>query len=104
MRNREDQDSLIPLADVPKLRWLPCRNGKRVHVSTVFRWADSGIGGIRLEFVQVGGVRCTTVAYLMDFFRRLRSGGRRARSGQATPRRTKQLQQIERALDEEGIG
>lgn len=59
---------LIPLADVPKLPWLPKRNGKRLHKSTVFRWAQRGVGGIKLKTTRIGGARCTTEAALREFF------------------------------------
>lgn len=66
------KEPAIPLADVPKLRWLPRRRGgRRLHVSTVFRWCLRGIRGVRLEYVQAGGIRVTTEAALLRFFERL---------------------------------
>jgi hypothetical protein len=63
-------EGLISLADaaneVPRRR-----RGKRCHVSTVYRWATSGIGGIKLESVIVGGSRCTSREALARFWRRL---------------------------------
>jgi len=53
---------LIPLEDVAKV--LP----KRLHLSTVFRWAQKGRKGVRLKVVSVGGTRCTTERWLFEFF------------------------------------
>jgi hypothetical protein len=63
-------ENLIPFRDVP--RRLPRgRGGKRLNISTVFRWASRGVLGIRLEFVQVGGTRMTSEAGFSRFFARL---------------------------------
>ena len=60
----------IPLADVPKLGWIPRRRGgRRLHVSTVHRWCGAGLRGVRLECVQLGGTRVTTEAALQRFLR-----------------------------------
>ena len=40
----------------------------RPHRSTVFRWAKKGRFGIRLRVVSMGGTRCTTERWLMEFF------------------------------------
>jgi hypothetical protein len=62
-------EQLIPLSQVPKLSFIPKRkNGKRIHVSTIFRWAQRGIGGIQLQTWQVGGTKCTTIDALDHFF------------------------------------
>jgi hypothetical protein len=64
----------IPLAQVPSLRGMPRRkNGKKLHRSTIFRWAGGGLGDpkIRLRTVQVGGQKCTTLAFLAEFFEAL---------------------------------
>lgn len=53
------QENLIALRDLPEK--LPKRHGKRIHISTVYRWAQRGLrGGIRLETVKVGGGRYTS--------------------------------------------
>jgi len=54
---------LIPLAKVSAL--LPTRP----HRSTIFRWAAKGVEGVRLQSVSVGGTRCTTQQWLLEFFR-----------------------------------
>lgn len=45
--------------------------GKRLHVSTIFRWANRGIRRVRLETVCVGARRMTSREALGRFFARL---------------------------------
>ena len=59
-------EQLVPLHDVPKI--LPARgNGKRIHISAVYRWAQRGIRGTRLEVVRVGGTTYTSREALQRF-------------------------------------
>lgn len=58
--------SPIALTDVPDL--LPRRRGKKVHHSTVYRWATKGARGRVLESQLIGGVRYTSIAALNRFF------------------------------------
>jgi hypothetical protein len=44
------------------------RAGKKTHVATVYRWTDPGCRGVKLRYVQVGATRCTTRAWLAEFF------------------------------------
>ena len=54
-------ERLLPLAEVPKLNLLPLRRqGKRLHLSTIWRWSRYGLRGCRLETLKVGGIRCTS--------------------------------------------
>lgn len=53
-------------------RHLPTgRNGKQVHRATVFRWAQRGVRGVRLETIQIGGTKCTSFEALQRFCERL---------------------------------
>ncbi len=56
---------LLPITEVP--RSLP----GRPHMNTIYRWVKKGIRGQRLKVVSVGGLRCTTTSWLMDFFDRV---------------------------------
>jgi len=47
-------EDLIRLNEVPKV--LP----RRVDVSTAWRWAMRGVGGIKLETVKIGGKKMTS--------------------------------------------
>lgn len=57
----------IPLtrvaAEIP-----PRRRGRRMNVSTLYRWTTSGCRGVRLRYIQVGATRCTTRSWLDEFF------------------------------------
>lgn len=44
------------------------RRGRKPAVSTLYRWALSGVRGVRLETIQVGGTRCTSVEAMQRFF------------------------------------
>lgn len=63
-------EALIPLRDVP--RCLPVRpNGKRLHISAVYRWTLRGIRGVVLESIRVGGTTYTSREALQRFSERL---------------------------------
>ena len=63
----------IPLTQVPKVvSWLPRRRrGKKPNIATIFRWAQKGLHGVRLETIQIGGTKCTSEEALKRFFARL---------------------------------
>ena len=59
-------ENLIPLRAVPQL--LPSRpNGKRLHISAVYRWTLRGVKGIRLETVRIGGTTYTSREAIQRF-------------------------------------
>jgi hypothetical protein len=43
------------------------RDDRPVHISTMVRWATTGLRGVRLETAMVGGVRVTSDAALRRF-------------------------------------
>jgi hypothetical protein len=95
-------ETLIRLADIPRLKWLPLRkSGCRLHLSTIYRWQQRGLNGIRLETVQVGGTRCTTEAALLRFFAALQDDESAASS---IPISQSRLARAERVLDRAVIG
>jgi uncharacterized protein DUF1580 len=52
-------ESVLPLRDAADL--IPrLRRGKRVHFSTLWRWATGGSRGVKLETVRVGSTLCTS--------------------------------------------
>ena len=56
----------VPIHDVPAM--LPVRpNGKRVHISAVYRWASKGVRGVRLQTVRIAGALYTTREAVEDF-------------------------------------
>ena len=61
------EEEVLTLAEAAKV--LPRRRrGRKVHTATLYRWASSGIRGVKLETVQVGGTRCTSKEALQRFF------------------------------------
>lgn len=60
---------LLSLSDAAKT--LPCIDGKRVHVSTLWRWCKRGLKGVRLEYVRVGFRICTSSDALSRFINEL---------------------------------
>jgi hypothetical protein len=59
---------LYPLSQLPHRPWMPKKHGKRLHFTTVLRWALNGKGGIKLRTLMVGGTRCVSDAWAMTFF------------------------------------
>src|SRR5688572_8748737 len=53
----------------------------RPHLCQLYRWSMRGLGGVKLEWIQIGGKRCTSREALQRFFTALTA----ARSGQSLP-------------------
>lgn len=84
---------LISLKDAVK--YLPKRGGKKVHYSTMYRWATKGARGRVLETTMVGGIRYTSIAALQQFI---------GDAVHSVPEEADDLTAaIERALDEAGL-
>lgn len=61
------REVLLPFRQA--LQALPPRSGgKRPHVSTLHRWAQRGLRGVRLETIRVGGLLCTSMEAIQRFF------------------------------------
>jgi hypothetical protein len=60
------EENLIPLREAP--RHIPPRpNGKRLHISAIYRWVQHGVRGVQLEAVSVGGTTYTSLEALQRF-------------------------------------
>ena len=95
-------ERLIPLTEVS--RRLPRRRrGKRIHVATIYRWAQKGLRGIRLEAIQVGGCRCTSVEGLQRFFDRLTNSDGSVLVPLRSAARKRSVAQAERRANDAGI-
>lgn len=67
---RIDTEQLVSMAQATGL--VPTRtSGKKIHVATLYRWANVGLHGVRLETVQIGGHRYTSKEALGRFFQAL---------------------------------
>jgi hypothetical protein len=97
------REVLIPFRDVPSIRWIPRRRGARkLHFSTVFRWFNPGVRGVRLEAIRAGGTLCTTEAALARFFAAL-AGTVSENSVASVTTQPQQSKRIERELDDAGL-
>jgi hypothetical protein len=81
-------ETVLSLPDAAK-RLPKRRAGVVPHVATLYRWAQKGCKGIRLETIQIGGTSCTSTEALQRFFDRLTA----ARSGETVPVRTSRQRQ-----------
>lgn len=76
----------------------------RPHLSQLYRWSMVGLRGVKLEWLQIGGKRYTSVEALDRFYARLTA----AAGGEAAPvaptkLRKKQIEAAERELAEAGF-
>ena len=60
------EDRQILLSAVP--RAVEQRTGNRPHISTIHRWVQRGVRGIKLQTIFSGGHRRTTPRFLQQFF------------------------------------
>ena len=99
------EENTFPLAETHK-HVPPRRGGKKLHQATAFRWAKSGVRGVKLETIRVGGTLCTSVEALQRFFERLSatdSGATDAPTLRSPCARQKAIQQADRELEKLGI-
>lgn len=90
-------EELVSLRDVPKL--LPAKgNGKRIHISAVYRWVQRGIKGIRLEVIRIGGTSYTSREALQRFASP-RGGVQAEPSVNYSALRRRQIEAAEKQLD-----
>jgi len=60
-----------PLSLTEATKYLPSLGGRRLHVSTLWRWARRGCHGVRLEYSRLGHRVVTTKEALSRFAARL---------------------------------
>ena len=59
-------EELIPIRQVPAI--LPPRaTEKRAHVTTVYRWINHDLRGVKLDSLKVGGTTYTSTEALQRF-------------------------------------
>lgn len=78
------------------------RKGSRPHVATLYRWAQRGLRGVRLETIQIGGTTCTSREALQRFFDALTRSERDAKLDPRTPP-DRRIEDAERECDRAGI-
>ena len=80
----------------------PGRNGRKLHLSTVHRWAGRGVRGVRLETLKNGGTTITTRPALLRFLSRL-NGVKPSAAHRPQIQRERWLAKTEKALAAEGL-
>ena len=97
------KEKLLTLAEAARHPSLPRRRqGKRPHVSSIYRYAKTGIRGVRLETVRFAGSLCTTEQALQRFCDRLSRTDFEAVVGDV-PSPTKSSDRAAQKLSEQGI-
>jgi hypothetical protein len=82
------------------------RAGRKTHVATLYRWCDVGCRGVKLRFLMIGASRCTTRAWLAEFFAALtaaKRGGPEPVSACTSAARARAIEQAEAELDRLGV-
>ncbi len=91
---------------------LPCfanrRGGKRINVSTLWRYATTGCRGIKMETIMAGGSRATSLEAIERFFEQLtlQAEGKYQPTPQRpsmTAARRKQIEAAEQRLARAGV-
>ena len=62
-------ETVLTFSEAAKV--LPRLNGKRLHASTIWRWARKGLSGVKLETRRVGARFVTSAEALDRFAKRL---------------------------------
>jgi hypothetical protein len=78
-------EEVLSLTDAAKT--LPLVHGRRLHPSTLWRWARKGIRGVRLDYVRLGRSIVTTRRALSDFAARLAAADAEPGTPAAPPQR-----------------
>ena len=91
-------ETVISLTEATK--HLPARRrGKRPAVTTLYRWAQHGCHGIRLETIRVGDTCCTSLEALQRFCDRLTADAERDPVPvPASPSRQRDIERAEREM------
>ncbi len=91
------QESLLTLKEAAKL--LP----GNPHYATLFRWAQKGCRGVRLESARIGGIRDTSREALARFILACSGDSSPGLSVPTAKQRQRQIAAAERELAEAGL-
>jgi hypothetical protein len=94
-------ENVLSLTDAAAM--LPRRRaGRKPHISTLYRWAQRGVRGVRLEILKVGATTCTSTEALQRFCERL-TGGENVGIVRTSKQRQKRLAKVQQELAAIGI-
>lgn len=91
------QERLITLTEAVKLDFWPSRRGGRLSLGTIYRWAQVGVGGIRLEVVKIGSALCTSLPAIHRFIERLTAADTRLTPSESGPTVAARRREVESA-------
>ena len=94
-------EEIFPFSEA--IEFIPKPSGKTPHISLIYRWSSVGLRGVRLEFVQAGGTRCTSREAIQRFFNRLTEIESPAPISKTPAQRQREIEAAERELDKAGI-
>ena len=89
-----ETEDLVLLKELPKR--LPQRSGKPVATSTLWRWSTTGVKGVQLETILVGGQRYSS----LEAFRRFVAAGNQGKVARPDP--VKSSERANQLLDQKG--
>jgi hypothetical protein len=95
-------EELVPLNQVPTMdsSLIPrARAGRKIAVSTIYRWATRGCRGVKLEVLRAGGVTCTTRAALLRFYESVTRMSMGTDAASPRPPAQRILANVDRQLD-----
>lgn len=100
---------LFPFTETPDRIRALTGGKKKPHIATCHRWKQKGICGIKLRTISIGGTRCTSDEWLMEFFEATtaakdKSTGESMRAGRLSAARELAIERAEAELDDAGIG
>jgi len=55
-------------------RFFPRPNGGHVSVKSIFRWAHTGVRGVKLRTIRLGGQVCTAESWVREFIQAMNVG------------------------------
>ena len=101
-------EEIFPLTAATKLRcFANRRGGKRINVSTLWRWATTGVHGVKLETIMAGGSRVTSLEAVERFSQlTLQAEGEHVATPQSphmTAVRRREIEAAERRLAKAGV-
>lgn len=64
-----ESENVVSLTEATRI--IPPRNGKRVAISTLWRWCRKGINGVRLDYIRMGRNIATSSEAIGRFFEAL---------------------------------
>ena len=94
-------ENLIAFDRIPQ--YLQKTFGHKVHLASVYRWANKGIGGVRLETIKVGAKRFTSTQALDRLFNGATKAGQERIEDTPAEIKSRTEKRIEKEAKELGI-